>query len=85
MKTNEYIRNWHAKPDRIKELCDSGVVPIEHDLEEGNDIDLPHLMGQVAGSIQKIQPAGEIVDEMVKEATEMLKLGGAYLTGKSKL
>ena len=85
MKTNEYIANWHAKPDQIKELCDKGIVPIEHDLEEGNDIDLPHLMGQVAGSIKKIQPAGEIVDEMVKEAAEMLKLGGAYLAGRSRL
>lgn len=37
------------------------------------------LMGQVAGLIQKIQPAKEIVDEMVAEATTMLKLGGTYL------
>ncbi|KAM0335626.1 hypothetical protein ACHAQA_000675 [Verticillium albo-atrum] len=85
MKTNDYIRGWHAKPERVKELCDKGTVPIEHDLEEGNDIDLPHLMGQVAGSITRIQPAGEIVDEMVAEAVEMLKLGGTYLESRSRL
>ncbi|KAL6849152.1 hypothetical protein ACO1O0_008682 [Amphichorda felina] len=85
MKVNEYIRGWHARPELIKELTGKGIVPIEHDMDQGNDIDLPHLMGQVAGSIQKIQPAGEIVDEMVKEAEEMLKLGGAYLSGRSKL
>ena len=85
MKTNEYISRWHAQPDKIKELCDQGVVPIEWDLDQGNDIDMPHLMGQVAGSIKKIQPAGEIVAEMVEEAVGMLKLGNAYLSEKSRL
>ncbi|KAF9774997.1 hypothetical protein IL306_006920 [Fusarium sp. DS 682] len=85
MKTNDYIRKWHEQPDKIKELCDKGVVPIEYDFEHGNDFDLPHLMGQVAGSITKIQPAGEIVDEMVKEAVDMLKLGGTYLTAQPRL
>ncbi|KAF5607428.1 FMn-dependent 2-nitropropane dioxygenase [Fusarium subglutinans] len=85
MKTNDYIRKWHEQPDKIKELCDKGVVPIEYDFEQGNDFDLPHLMGQVAGAITKIQPAGEIVDEMVKEAVDMLKLGGTYLTAIPRL
>lgn len=86
MKVNEYIRRWHERPDRIKELCDAGKVPIEYDIEEGNDVDLPHLMGQVAGSIDKVQPAGDIVREMVAEAEEMLRLGGEYLQGgRSKL
>ncbi|KAF5012984.1 hypothetical protein FDECE_991 [Fusarium decemcellulare] len=85
MKTNEYIKKWHAQPEKIKELCDKGIVPIEHDLDEGEDVDPPHLMGQVAGMIKSVQPAGEIVDEMVKEAVEMLKLGGTYLTAKPRL
>ncbi|KAJ6438177.1 2-nitropropane dioxygenase [Purpureocillium lavendulum] len=85
-RPNDYIRRWHAQPERIRELCDKGVVPIEHDLEnEADDIDLPHLMGQVAGSITKVQPAGEIVDEMVAEAVDTMKTGFAYLTDKSKL
>ncbi|KAK3359915.1 oxidoreductase 2-nitropropane dioxygenase family [Lasiosphaeria hispida] len=81
MKTNDYIRAWHAKQDKIQELTGKGIVPLEYDLDEGNEIDPPHLMGQVAGAIQKIQPAGEIVDEMVVEAVDMLKLGGTYLNG----
>ena len=83
MKLNDYIRDWHSRPDQIKELCDKGIVPIEHDIDAGNDIDPPHLMGQVAGAIQKIQPAGEIVHEMVAEAADMLKLGGTYLSDRS--
>lgn len=85
MKTNEYIKKWHEQPDKIKELCDRGVVPMEHDFDQGNDFDIPHIMGQVAGAITKIQPAGEIVDEMVKEAVDMLKLGGSYLTAMPRL
>lgn len=81
LKVNEYIRGWEARPERIRELCDAGTVPLEWDIEQGNEVDLPHLMGQVAGSIKKVQPAGEIVSEMVAEAEEMLRLGGRYLEG----
>lgn len=80
-KMNAYLRDWHSRPDQIRELCDRGVVPIEYDIDQGNEIDPPHLMGQVAGSITKIQPAGEIVREMVAEAEEMLRLGTGYLQG----
>jgi len=86
MKTNEYIRKWHERPEKIKELCDKGVVPIEWDFDQGNEVDPPHLMGQVAGAIREIKPAGEIVDDMVREAVQMLKLGAEYLAGgKSRL
>ncbi|KAJ9155987.1 2-nitropropane dioxygenase [Coniochaeta hoffmannii] len=81
MKTNEYIRKWHERPEKIKELCDKGVVPIEWDFDQGNEVDPPHLMGQVAGAIREIKPAGEIVDDMVREAVQMLKLGAEYLAG----
>ncbi|KAI1425903.1 2-nitropropane dioxygenase [Xylaria sp. FL1777] len=81
MRTNAYIASWSARPEKIKELCDKGIVPMEYDLEKGNEVDPPHLMGQVAGLVQKIQPAREIVDDMVTEATAMLKLGGTYLAG----
>ncbi|KAJ4863641.1 nitronate monooxygenase domain-containing protein [Trichoderma breve] len=81
----ERTLSWHDRPGDIKALCDKGIVPLEHDLDEGRDVDMPHLMGQVAGAIEKIQPAGEIVAEMVEEAVEMLKLGGTYLTAKSRL
>ncbi|KAI0871971.1 2-nitropropane dioxygenase [Hypoxylon argillaceum] len=81
MRTNEYIAGWHARPDKIKELCDQGIVPMDYDYDHDNEVDMPHLMGQVAGLITKIQPAKEIVDEMVAQATAMLKLGGTYLDG----
>ncbi|OTA98426.1 hypothetical protein M426DRAFT_17432 [Hypoxylon sp. CI-4A] len=80
MRTNEYIARWHAQPDKIRELCDQGIVPIEHDFDNDRDIDVPHLMGQVAGAITKVQPAAEIVRDMVDQAVEMLRRGNEYVT-----
>ncbi|CEJ89752.1 Putative 2-nitropropane dioxygenase [[Torrubiella] hemipterigena] len=85
MRLNPYIRAWHDQPNKIKELCDKGITPIEHDLDEGNEIDLPHLMGQVAGAITKVESAKDIVDNMVSEAHQMLQVGSTYITSKSKL
>ncbi|KAI1474974.1 hypothetical protein K445DRAFT_26227 [Daldinia sp. EC12] len=80
MRTNAYIARWHAQPDKIRELCDKGVVPIEYDVENDvEDIDFPHLMGQVAGAITKVQPAAEIVQEMVDGAVRVLRQGNEYV------
>ncbi|RDW68435.1 2-nitropropane dioxygenase [Coleophoma crateriformis] len=79
VRRNEYIDQWEAQPEKIKELTEKGVTPLEHDMNEGVDFDIPHLMGQVAGVIWDIQPAGTIVDEMVLEAAKMLRQGQVYL------
>lgn len=85
VRLNDWVAGWEAQPLKIKELTEKGVVPIEYDFENGVDVDIPHLMGQVAGVIKNIQPAGQIVDEMVTEAVQMLKVGGGYLNEKSRL
>lgn len=79
VRPNAYIRAWHARPAEVQALCDTGVVPLEHDLERGREVDLPHLMGQVAGGIQEVKPAAEIVRDMVTQAAEMLRMGGTFL------
>jgi len=84
-KRNAWIDKWEAQPEKIKELTEKGVVPLEYDMEKGNDFDIPHLMGVVAGVITSIQPARQIVDEMVSEAVEQLKQAQTFLGGKSKL
>ncbi|KAK9440050.1 2-nitropropane dioxygenase, NPD [Metarhizium brunneum] len=85
-RLNPYLKSWQVRGNAAQELCDKGIVPIEHDFEnDREDIEFPHLMGQVAGAITKIQPAKEIVDEMVAEAVDQLKLANVYLSSKSKL
>lgn len=85
MRVNDYIRKWHEQPNKIKDLCDKGIVPVEHDFDEGNDVDLPHLMGQVAGSITSVEPAKDIINGMVTEALEALKKANTFLTDRSRL
>ncbi|KZZ96598.1 2-nitropropane dioxygenase, NPD [Moelleriella libera RCEF 2490] len=85
-RLNPYLRGWKDKGNAAQELCDKGIIPLEHDFENDvDDIEFPHIMGQVAGAIKKIQPAKEIVDEMVAEAVEQLKLASVYLKTSSKL
>lgn len=80
-RTNDWMRSWHDKRGPlIRELCEKGIVPMEWDLEQGNEVDVPFLMGQVAGAIKDVKPAGEIVEDMVREAAEMLRLGQGFLT-----
>lgn len=81
VKLNDYIAQWEARPDEIKALTDQGVVPFEKDMDEGKDVDMPFLMGQVAGIISDVKPARVIVEEMVGEAVEMLRLGQSYIRG----
>ncbi|PNS17675.1 hypothetical protein CAC42_3070 [Sphaceloma murrayae] len=86
VKFNDYIKNWESRPEEIKKLTEAGVVPMMKDLDsEDVEVDMPHLMGQVAGVIQEVKPAGKIVEEMVDEATQMLKIGHSYVAAQSKL
>lgn len=45
----------------------------------------PWLMGQVAGSIQDIKPAKEIMDEMVNGAIEIFRRQSANVVPVAKL
>ncbi|TKA46697.1 hypothetical protein B0A55_13119, partial [Friedmanniomyces simplex] len=74
VRMNDYIRSWEVeRPQEVKELCESGVVPLQRDMDEDKEVDIPFLMGQVAGVIDQIQPAGVIVREMVSECVEILR------------
>jgi len=85
VKANEYIKAWEKQPEKIRELTESGITPFEKDLDDGVATDLPFLMGQVAAIINDIKPAKEIVDDMIKEAIEMLTIGSRYIGLDAKL
>lgn len=67
----------------MKRLCESGVVPLQRDMDDDKDVDIPFLMGQVAGYIDKIQPAKEIMEEMVAECVDVLQNQQSYIGGRS--
>lgn len=79
MKMNDYVRKWESQPEKIKELTDKGIVPMMYDIEQENEVDMPFLMGQVAGVITDIKPARAILEDMVSLAVQQLRLGGTYI------
>ncbi len=86
VRMNDYVRKWEDRPEKIKELTDQGIVPLAKDMDEGVDVDIPFLMGQVAAVIEDVKPARQIMEEMIREAVDMLRLGQTYIGGKeSKL
>ncbi len=85
VRMNDYVKKWEDQPEKIKELTDKGIVPLAQDMENDVDVEIPFLMGQVAAIIKDVKPARAIVEDMVREAVEQLKLGSSYLEVRSKL
>jgi NAD(P)H-dependent flavin oxidoreductase YrpB (nitropropane dioxygenase family) len=79
MLPNDYVKEWEGRPGDIAKLTAKGVVPMMDDLENEKDIDMPFLMGDVSASVTAIKPAGVIVEEMVEQAVDMLKIGSSFI------
>jgi NAD(P)H-dependent flavin oxidoreductase YrpB (nitropropane dioxygenase family) len=77
---NEYIKQWEERPEEIFRLTRQGIVPMMHDLDEGRDVDMPFLMGDVSAIVKDIKPARVIIEAMVKEAVAVLNLGNSYIS-----
>ena len=76
VRRNEWVDGWEVeRKEEMRRLLGEGVVPMERDWEEEREVDFPFLMGQVAAVIGDVRPAKEIVERMVKEAVERLRVG----------
>ena len=85
-RRNEYLDEWEKREGEVRELCEKGVVPFERDMEEGKEVDMPYLMGQVSAVVGEVKPAREIVEGMVSEAVECLREAVSLVGGReSKL
>ena len=50
-----------------------------------DDVERPYLMGEVAAAIKDVKPAKEIIEDMVKEAIQQLRLGSSFINDSSRL
>jgi len=92
---NPYIEDWETnRAEEIKRLTSQGIIPNAREAELRKDADIsteerlmmfPHLSGQVAGAITRVQPAREIVDEMVAGAVAALAQSAAFIVPAAKL
>ncbi|KAF9239670.1 2-nitropropane dioxygenase [Melanogaster broomeanus] len=89
VRMTPYVAEWEfQRQQEIAELVSQGKIPHEVELEKHPEKSLDGrmwLMGKVAGSIQEIQPARVIVDEMVMQAASSLKNASSFLVSKAKL
>lgn len=89
VRRTPYVDDWEKnRQTEITQLTSSGRIPHEVELERHPEKSLPGrmwLMGKVAGMINDIKPAKDIVDEIVTTAAKSLTQANGYITTKSKL
>ncbi|EAU88369.1 2-nitropropane dioxygenase [Coprinopsis cinerea okayama7 len=89
VRKTPYVAEWEAKRrDEIDALVAQGKIPHEVELESHPEKSAPGrqwLMGKVAGSINGIKPAKEIVDEMVNTAARVISAAQALKVPQVKL
>ena len=94
---NDYVMDWEDnRQDEIKKLTSEGVLPAQWEMDknekEGKELSfqqrmdaMPLLMGQAAGAIDDVQPAKQIMSEMVNGAIEILRGVNTTVTKVSSL
>lgn len=92
----EYNTKWEEerKPEQLR-LLSEGIIPFTVDMEkedsnnESNKVlyasRIPLLMGQAVGGIKEQLPAAKILNDMILQASEILKQNNSYLKGGAKL
>jgi NAD(P)H-dependent flavin oxidoreductase YrpB (nitropropane dioxygenase family) len=39
VRMNDYIKSWEVdRPDEVRKLCDSGVVPLQKDMDDDKEV-----------------------------------------------
>ena len=90
--------NWEDnRQDDIKKLTSEGVIPVQDDVKKAQESEVeidsdevermmlearPLLMGAVAGAIEDIKPAKDIVEEMVRDAINVFKFNASRISSK---
>ena len=50
-----------------------------------DDVERPYLMGEVAAAIKDVKPAKDIIDEMIKEAIQQLRMANTFIDSSARL
>lgn len=89
---NKWVQSWEAQPAKVREFCDKGIVPLEHELKTMGENDdekrigcltaINSLAGQAVGGIHSVDSAQKIVDDMMAGAVDMLRQNASMLTAK---
>ncbi|PCH38283.1 2-nitropropane dioxygenase [Wolfiporia cocos MD-104 SS10] len=88
VRRTPYVIDWEKRQAEIDELTSQGKIPHDEEIAKHPEKSLEGqywMMGQVAGTINDIKPAKEIVDELVATAAASLQIANSYVLPKAKL
>ncbi|KAH7915251.1 2-nitropropane dioxygenase [Hygrophoropsis aurantiaca] len=89
VRRTPYVDDWNNnRQAEIKELTAKGIIPNNHELEQHPEKSLQartFLIGKVAALIDEVQPAEQIIQEMVDSAAKILAHGASLISTKAKL
>jgi NAD(P)H-dependent flavin oxidoreductase YrpB (nitropropane dioxygenase family) len=86
---NDWVKKWEKEPEKVKDMCENGIVPLVHDMTENKDDEatrrgcfdaINSLAGQAVGGIHAVEPAAKIIEDMVTQAVEMLNVNAAFVS-----
>ena len=76
---NQFIDRWHGREAELMKVADEEAVKYRKAWADGDPEGCTTFVGEAVGLIHTIQPAGEIIANLVREAELRLKICGSYL------
>jgi len=70
---NEFIARWHGREEELVAVADEEAAKYRKAWAEGDPKGSNTFVGEVVGLIRDIQPAGDIIEGMVREACALLQ------------
>ena len=80
LETVEKLEEENKSTEEMNSSLEGKLAGLDID-----DVERPYLMGEVAAAIRDVKPAKDIIDEMIKEAIQQLRLGSTFIEGASRL
>ena len=80
LETLEKLEEENKSEEEVNSSLEGRLAGLDID-----DVERPYLMGEVAAAIRDVKPAKEIIDEMIKEAIQQLRLGSSFIDGAARL
>ena len=80
LETVEKLQDEDKSSEEVNSSMEGKLAGLDLD-----DVERPYLMGVVAAAIGDVKPAKEIIDEMVKEAVQQLRIGSSLIEGAARL
>jgi NAD(P)H-dependent flavin oxidoreductase YrpB (nitropropane dioxygenase family) len=77
---SEFVDSWQQRRDEIRHNPEAVLAELGSAMSEGRMHELVAVAGQSAGLVHAVEPAGEIVRDIVDQAEHVLRGAGKLVT-----